>query len=188
MTLLRAFFVICLLFLSACGVRENPWFANFEEVRESYGLADAPLLPMRPRRDVLNISVGFEESGGDGRFIWPASGYLLATFGAQEGGLHNDGVNIALPPGSPVRAIASGRVVYVGNELKGYGNLLLIAHADDWVSAYAHNREILVRRGDTVDQGDVVARSGSSGNVVEPQLHFELRRGSDAVDPMQYMG
>lgn len=178
---------MCLLFLSACGGWEKPWFADFNEVQESYGLADVPL-PMRPLRNMANVSVGLEENGGNGRFIWPARGNLLAGFGAQEGGLHNDGINIALPPGSPVRAIASGHVVYVGNELRGYGNLLLIAHADDWVSAYAHNREILVQRGDTVAQGDVVARSGSSGNVVEPQLHFELRRGSRAVDPMQYMG
>lgn len=187
MTSPRAFVVMCLLFLSACGGGEKPWFADFDKVRESYGLSDAPL-PMQPLRNAPNISVGFEEKGSDAHFIWPAHGKLLASFGAQEGGLHNDGINIALPPGSPVHAIASGHVVYVGNELKGYGNLLLIAHADNWVSAYAHNGEILVRRGDMVAQGDVVARSGSSGNVAEPQLHFELRRGSRAVDPMQYMG
>ena len=187
MTPLRALVVMCLLPLTACGGGEKPWFADFNEVRESYGLSDVPL-PLQPFRNAPNIAVGFEEKSDDVRFIWPARGSLLAGFGAQEGGLHNDGINIALAPGSPVRAIASGHVVYVGNELRGYGNLLLIAHADDWVSAYAHNGEILVQRGDMVVQGDVVARSGSSGNVVEPQLHFELRRGSRAVDPMQYMG
>lgn len=187
MTSPRTFIAICLLSLSACGGGEKPWFADFEEVQESYGLSDVPF-PMQPLRNAPNTSVGFEESGSDADFIWPARGKLLADFGAQEGGLHNDGINIALPYGSPVHAIASGRVVYVGNELKGYGNLLLIAHADNWVSAYAHNAEILVRRGDMVLQGDVVARSGSSGNVAEPQLHFELRRGSRAVNPMQYMG
>ena len=187
MTAPRIFIAVCFLLLSACGGGEKPWFADFDEVRESYGLSDAPI-PQQRFRNAPNISVGFEEKSSDVRFIWPARGNLLAGFGAQEGGLHNDGINIALPPGSPVRAIASGRVVYVGNELRGYGNLLLIAHADDWVSAYAHNGEILVRRGDAVTQGDVVARSGSSGNVAVPQLHFELRRGSRAVDPMQYMG
>lgn len=187
MTSPRIFVAVCLLLLSACDRGEKPWFADFDEVQKSYGLADAPI-PMRPIRNAPSISVGFEGSNNNVRFIWPARGNLLAGFGAQEGGQHNDGINIALPLGSPVRAIASGHVVYVGNELRGYGNLLLISHADNWVSAYAHNEEILVRRGDMIIQGDVVARSGSSGNVVEPQLHFELRRGSRAVDPMQYMG
>ena len=179
-----AFF--CLLLLPSCGGGEKPWFVDFDEVRETYGLSDTPL-PMRPLRDDSDVSVG-STATDDARFIWPARGRLLTGFGAQEDGLHNDGVNIALPVGSPVRATASGRVVYVGNELKGYGNLLLIVHSDNWVSAYAHNDEILVQRGDEVVQGAVVARSGSSGNVVEPQLHFELRQGARAVDPAKYIG
>jgi murein DD-endopeptidase MepM/ murein hydrolase activator NlpD len=98
--------------------------------------------------------------------------------------LHNDGINIAAPKGTPVRAADNGVVVYVGNELRGFGNLVLIKHADNWVTAYAHNETTLVSRGDKVKRGQAIARVGNSGSVAEPQLHFEIRQGTRAVDPM----
>ena len=104
--------------------------------------------------------------------------------GAGDGGPHNDGINIAAPLGTPVRAIDAGAVAYAGNELKGYGNLVLVRHANGWISAYAHlDDELLVKKGDTVAAGQVIAKVGDTGGVGEPQLHFELRRGKKPVDP-----
>ena len=117
------------------------------------------------------------------KFLWPVDGELLLNFGPKQGGLHNDGINIAAPRGSPVLAAENGVVAYVGNELRGFGNLLLIKHDDGWMTAYAHNEAILVGRGARVERGQIVARVGDSGNVVTPQLHFEIRRGTRAVDP-----
>ena len=92
--------------------------------------------------------------------------------------------NIAAARGAPVRAAENGVVAYAGNELRGFGNLLLIKHADGWTSAYAHNEELLVRRGDRVSRGQVIAKVGSTGNVTSPQLHFEIRDGKKALDPV----
>ena len=125
---------------------------------------------------------------GSGKFLWPVNGKVISPFGTKEGGLHNDGINIAAPLGTPVRAAENGVVVYAGNELRGFGNLLLIRHADGWVSAYAHCDAFLVKRGDQVKRGQVVARVGQTGAVSAPQLHFELRKGAQAVDPMGELG
>lgn len=121
------------------------------------------------------------------RFIWPAEGRILAKFGPSGKGLHNDGINIDVPRGASVRAAENGIVAYSGNELQGFGNLLLIKHADGWMSAYAHNDELLVKRGDQVKRGQVISKAGNSGNVRSPQVHFELRRGTKAVDPLKYL-
>ncbi|MBM3582541.1 MAG: M23 family metallopeptidase, partial [Alphaproteobacteria bacterium] len=102
--------------------------------------------------------------------------------------LRNDGINIAAPKGAPIRAAESGTVAYAGNELRGFGNLLLIRHANGLVTAYAHADEILVKRGDTVSRGQIVARVGNTGGVPSPQLHFEVRQGRRAVDPEPYLG
>jgi len=129
-------------------------------------------------------------SGGalrEGRFPWPVRGRVLGTFGAAANGAHNDGINIAAPAGAPVHAIAAGEVAYAGNELRGYGNLVLIKHAGGWISAYAHCEELLVRKGERVSAGQVIAKVGTSGGVGQPQLHFELRRGQHPVDPRQYL-
>ena len=99
----------------------------------------------------------------------------------------SDGINIALPEGTPVKAAESGVVAYAGNELKGYGNLVLIRHDNGFVSAYANNGDLKVKKGDVIRRGQVVATSGQTGNVSSPQLHFELRKGSTPVDPMQYL-
>ena len=115
------------------------------------------------------------------------NGKIISSFGAKKGGLHNDGINIAAARGAPVRAAENGIVAYAGNELRGFGNLLLIKHADGWTSAYAHNDRLLVRRGDQVRRGQIIARVGSTGSVTSPQLHFELREGSEAIDPLRLL-
>ena len=114
-------------------------------------------------------------------------GPVISAFGAKGKGLHNDGINIRADRGSPVRAAEHGVVAYAGNELRGFGNLLLVRHAGGWITAYAHNDTLLVARGDRVRRGQVIARVGSSGSVTEPQLHFELRKGKRAVDPRKYL-
>ncbi|MEQ8356955.1 MAG: peptidoglycan DD-metalloendopeptidase family protein [Kiloniellaceae bacterium] len=116
-------------------------------------------------------------------FLWPVQGTLLSPFGAKEGGEHNDGINIAAPRGTTVRAAENGVVAYAGDELKGFGKLLLVKHDGGWVTAYAHNDDLLVGPGDSVRRGQSIARVGSSGNVDRPQLHFEVRRGTKAVNP-----
>lgn len=120
-------------------------------------------------------------------FVWPIRGEVLQEFGPMAKGQHNDGVNIAAPRGTPVKAAENGVVAYVGNELKGFGNLLLIKHADGWMTAYAHNDQLLVGKGDQVRRGQQIATVGSSGNVTQPQLHFELRKGTEAVNPSDYI-
>ncbi|WGJ14261.1 peptidoglycan DD-metalloendopeptidase family protein [Methylocapsa sp. D3K7] len=116
-------------------------------------------------------------------FRWPARGRIIQAF--KPGG--NDGINIAVPEGTSVKAAESGVVAYAGNELKGYGNLILIRHPNGFVSAYANTSDIEVKRGETVKRGQTIAKSGQSGNVASPQLHFELRKGTTPVDPTQYL-
>lgn len=117
------------------------------------------------------------------RFVWPAKGPILSDFGPKQNGLHNDGINIAMPPNGPVYAAGSGIVSYAGNGLRGYGNLLLIRHEGGWVTAYAHNAELLVKKGDHVTRGQQIARAGRTGGVAQDQLHFEVRKGAKAVNP-----
>lgn len=123
-----------------------------------------------------------------GGFIWPVSGRVLSKFGTLGKGLQNDGINILARRGTPVRAIQNGVVAYSGNELRGFGNLLLIKHSGGWISAYAHNDQLLVKTGQKVRRGQVISRVGSTGSVDRPQLHFELRRKNRAVDPERYLG
>jgi murein DD-endopeptidase MepM/ murein hydrolase activator NlpD len=120
-------------------------------------------------------------------FRWPVKGRIISGFGTKPDGGHNDGVNISVPQGTSVKAAENGVVAYAGNELKGYGNLVLVRHANNWVSAYANNEAILVKRGDKVRRGQVIAKAGTTGSVSQPQVHFELRKGSRPVDPTKYM-
>jgi murein DD-endopeptidase MepM/ murein hydrolase activator NlpD len=124
-------------------------------------------------------------SANSADFRWPARGRVISGFG---GTANNEGINIAVPEGTPVKAAEAGTVAYAGSEVKGYGNLVLIRHDNGFVSAYAHNGEISVKRGDKVKRGQVVAKSGQSGNVTSPQLHFEIRKGSTPVDPIPHLG
>ena len=120
-------------------------------------------------------------------FIWPVKGRVISGFGAKAGGLRNDGINIAAARGTPVKATENGVIAYAGNELRGFGNLLLIKHSGGWVSAYAHTGKMLVKRGDRVRKGQQIATVGSTGGVKDPQLHFELRRGNRVLDPRKYL-
>jgi murein DD-endopeptidase MepM/ murein hydrolase activator NlpD len=124
---------------------------------------------------------------GGSDFRWPVRGRVISGFGAKPNGQTNDGVNISVPEGTEIKAAEGGVVAYAGNELKGFGNLILIRHAGEWVTAYAHASEILVKRGDVVRRGQTIARSGKTGSVTTPQLHFEVRRGASPVDPLDHL-
>lgn len=126
-------------------------------------------------------------AGATPRFDWPLSGRIVSGFGAKPGGRFNDGVNLDATAGEAVRAAADGIVAYAGNAVAGFGNLILVKHADGWVSAYAHNAALLVARGRKVARGEAIARAGATGAVTAPQLHFELRRGRAAVDPLKHL-
>ena len=142
-------------------------------------------MPENPTAD--NTVKAAEPAGGLTSFRWPVRGRVIATFGPSPNGLQNDGINVAVPEGTPIKAAEDGVVAYAGNELKGYGNLVLLRHSNGFVTAYAHASDILVKRGDTVKRGQVIAHSGQTGNVTSPQLHFEIRKGSTPVDPSQYL-
>jgi len=128
-----------------------------------------------------------EATGALPTFRWPVRGKVIAGYGAKTNGKSNDGINLAVPEGTPVKAAEDGVVAYAGNELKGYGNLVLVRHANGYVTAYAHASELLVKRGDSIKRGQVIAKSGQSGEVASPQLHFEIRKGSTPVDPLQFL-
>ena len=122
-----------------------------------------------------------------GRFVWPLEGPLLSSFGAKDGGRYNDGINIGAAKGANFVAAADGIVAYAGDAIEGFGNLILIKHGDEWVTAYAHADALLVTRGQRVKRGDVIGRVGNSGSVSEPQLHFEVRRGRTPLNPLQQL-
>ena len=128
-----------------------------------------------------------EATGALPTFRWPVRGKVITAYGAKANGKANDGINLAVPEGTPVKAAEDGVVAYSGNELKGYGNLVLVRHANGYVTAYAHASELLVKRGDTIKRGQIIAKSGQSGEVGSPQLHFEIRKGSSPVDPLQFL-
>ncbi len=146
-------------------------------------IAPAPVEKVARSQPAVQPSSPVASSG----FRWPANGRVISTYGRKSNGMRNEGINIAVPEGTRVRSAESGVVAYAGNELKGYGNLVLVRHKNGWVTAYAHNKELFVKRGDTVKRGEVIAKSGQTGSVKTPQLHFEVRKGANAVDPMKYL-
>lgn len=145
--------------------------------------AKKPVIDTMPTATVHEDGVKSVVEAAMPEFRWPARGRIVQAFKIGR----NDGINIALPEGTSVRAAEAGVVAYAGNQLKGYGNLVLIRHPNGFVTAYANNAELDVKRGEAVKRGQVIAKSGQTGNVTTPQLHFELRKGSRPVDPTQYL-
>jgi murein DD-endopeptidase MepM/ murein hydrolase activator NlpD len=166
-------------------------------VTQAPGQARIINAPSEPRGEQRTAALGDRRSdaiapapvpeSASSKFRWPARGKVIASFGKRPDGTHNDGINIAIPQGTDVHAAEGGRVAYAGNELKGYGNLVLIRHDNGWVSAYAHADQILVKRDDVIRRGQVIAKAGKTGTVDQPQLHFELRQGAKPVDPLPHM-
>ena len=122
-----------------------------------------------------------------GNFAWPVQGSIISQFGVSGNGRRNDGINISASKGTSIKAAENGVVAYCGNELKGFGNLILVKHSDGWVTAYAHADKISVKKGMTVKKGQIIGEVGNTGNVKTPQLHFEVRKGTKAVNPINYL-
>jgi murein DD-endopeptidase MepM/ murein hydrolase activator NlpD len=120
-------------------------------------------------------------------FHWPVRGQVIAGFGSKADGERNNGIDIAVPENTPIKAADDGVVIYSGNELKSFGNLLLVRHSNNYITAYARAKELRVKRGDTIKSGDIIGMSGRTGNIDTPQIHFEIRKGSTPVDPMQLL-
>lgn len=121
------------------------------------------------------------------KFSWPVRGTIVSKFGTIGKGRANDGINIKAARGTVVKAADAGTVAYAGNELKGFGNLILVRHNDGWITAYAHNDRLLVKKGQKVRRGEKIATVGATGGVNSPQLHFEIRAGKKAVNPVAYL-
>ncbi|MDZ4791349.1 MAG: LysM peptidoglycan-binding domain-containing M23 family metallopeptidase [Hyphomicrobiales bacterium] len=145
----------------------------------------AALAPEKDASDCEDLLANPQPRSSD-TFRQPVEGLVISKFGNKDDGTINDGVNYAVPKGTPVKAAENGVVTYVGTEIAGFGNLILIRHAGDFVSAYAHNDEVLVKRCDIVKRGQVVAKAGATGTVSKPQLHFELRKASKPVNPEEF--
>lgn len=163
-------------------------------------LPDKPEAPASSRQDWAKQAatstprIGMSAApGGDSasaarpRFIWPVRGEVISGFGPKNGGERNDGINIAAPEGEPIFAAAGGQVVYAGNELPGYGNMVILRHEGGWKTAYAHAGSLAVKKNDRVRQGDLIAYVGTSGGVKTAQLHFGVREGTKPVNPVDYM-
>ncbi|WP_165644350.1 murein hydrolase activator EnvC family protein, partial [Oharaeibacter diazotrophicus] len=150
-------------------------------------IAPQPVRPAPSTPAPSASSSAVADAAANGSFRWPVRGRVVSGYGVKANGERNDGINIEVPEGTPIKAAEGGEVIYAGNELKGYGNLVLIKHPSGFVSAYAHASEILVQRGDTIMRGQTVAKVGATGNVSRPQLHFELRQGNRPVDPLPFL-
>jgi murein DD-endopeptidase MepM/ murein hydrolase activator NlpD len=160
--------------IAAAGPQQSARLAQAAPTAEENEAAEAPVKAS-------------EATGALPTFRWPVRGKVITSYGAKTNGKSNDGINLAVPEGTPIKAAEDGVVAYSGNELKGYGNLVLVRHSNGYVTAYAHASELLVKRGDSIKRGQVIAKSGQTGEVGSPQLHFEIRKGSSPVDPLQFL-
>jgi murein DD-endopeptidase MepM/ murein hydrolase activator NlpD len=120
------------------------------------------------------------------KFLFPIKGQIVSKFGPKKGGLYNDGINIKANEGAKIKASEDGVVAYVGNELKGYGNLIIIKHSGGWITAYGHLSKTLIKKSDRVKKSQIIGAAGSTGNVSFPQLYFGIRKGREAMNPENY--
>ncbi|WP_342343882.1 peptidoglycan DD-metalloendopeptidase family protein [Chthonobacter albigriseus] len=159
-----------------------------QPVAQQTQVASLEPTPPAAAQPQVNKPVGTQvAAAATGTFRWPVRGRVISGFGTKANGERNDGLNIEVPEGTPIKAAEGGTVIYAGNELKGYGNLVLVKHPNGFVSAYAHASEILVKRGDAVMRGQTLGKVGATGNVTRPQLHFEIRNGNRPVDPIPHL-
>ncbi len=150
---------------------------------EQVAAAPAPSLskPLAP-----NIAVATPRNFS-GQFAWPVAGTVISKFGPSGAAERNDGIEIAVPLGTPVKAASDGVVAFVGDGVAGYGGLILIRHGGGWITAYGRASEATVTRGQSVKQGQVIGRTGDFGNTARPQLHFQIRQGRVPVNPMNHL-
>lgn len=165
------------------GAAEGQVGAPPRQIAATHEAEPVSYLPVEKRREDVTVASLPAPTHAES-FEWPLQGRIISAFGAKMNGERNDGINIASDYGIPIHAAAAGTVTYAGNELKGYGNLVLIKHDDGYVTAYAHAENLVVNRGEIVRAGQVIGYVGDTGGVPAPQLHFEIRRGKVPVDPL----
>lgn len=174
-------------------VQAKPLSSSSSQTASNTRVSGLPMPVQRPNGSTSATRVAssnnktFTPSKRQPHFAWPLKGNVISSFGPKQGGLQNDGINISASEGSSIQSAEEGVVVYAGNELKGYGNLLLIKHNGGYLSAYAHAKDLLVGKGDAVAKGQKIATVGSTGHVDKPQLHFSIRKGRTAVNPTTYL-
>jgi murein DD-endopeptidase MepM/ murein hydrolase activator NlpD len=163
---------------------ETPRTCNYEGPHDCIGTIKQKITRYTLSPDYLNYKRHqIDDSDSQPEFIWPLQGQIIQVFSAG----NNDGINISTPEGTEVKATEGGEVAYADHELADYGDMVLIRHPNGFVSAYAHNSELMVGKGDKVKRGQVIAKSGKSGKADLPQLHFELRKGSTPVNPILFL-
>ena len=167
----------------AKAAKEAAQKAAAAEKTEKVAAKEAPKVAAAPAKSEPAATGSVADAAASESFRWPAKGRVISGYGTSG----NEGINIAVPEGTPVKAAEEGTVAYAGSDVKGYGKLVLVRHANGYVSAYAHNGELDVKPGDKVKRGQTIAKSGASGNVTSPQLHFEIRKGGSPVDPMSQL-
>ena len=149
---------------------------------KSSGGAAAKKISSNPAQKLPTIT-----ARSSSKFSWPVRGKILSDYGAKSNGLFNDGINISAKQGTPVVAAENGVVAYAGNEVKGMGNLIIIQHDAGWMTVYAHMDSLNVKRGIRVKVGQKIGAVGQTGKVNSPQLHFEIRKGTKAYNPGEYL-
>lgn len=173
---------------AAGGNSTQPTMLNGSGGSQSTSLGQGSQYTQVATRNTNDVAAGKPAvASGSDKLRWPVHGRIITGFGQRADGTHNDGINLSVPLGTSVHAAESGTVAYAGAELKGYGNLILLRHDNGWVTAYAHNDQLMVKRGDKVQRGQVIATAGRTGSVDQPQVHFELRQGSKPVDPVPFL-
>lgn len=168
----------------------GPKVASLGEDKRTASDAPQPSAAPTPaveHKHAQKVAAAAPAAVSSGKLRWPVKGKVLSGYGQRSDGTHNDGIDVAVPMGTDVHAADSGVVAYAGSELKAYGSLVLVRHDNGWVTAYAHNDQILVKHGDKVKRGQVLAKAGKSGQVDQPQVHFELRQGPKPVDPIPFL-
>ncbi len=143
--------------------------------------------PKKYSKSYSKVLLPTPQARSSSKFLLPLKGSIISKFGTIGKGRHNDGINIKASRGDKIRSAENGVVAYAGNEIKGFGNLLLIKHSGGWMTAYAHNHELKVKKGDKVKRGQIISTVGSTGSVTTPQLHFEIRKGKRARNPLKYI-
>ena len=139
------------------------------------------------KKKIENRKIVILRDKKNSKFIWPVRGKLLSKYGKSKEGFYNDGINIDSKKGTKVISSQAGKVIYCGNEIPGYGNLILIKHSKNWITAYAHLNEVFTEKGKKVSKGEIIGSVGNTGNVRSPQLHFEIRKGKESVNPLKLL-
>jgi murein DD-endopeptidase MepM/ murein hydrolase activator NlpD len=165
--------------------KQSPKMAQVEPAASARVVT--PAADPTPEPKTTSSTTAASNASGTPSFRWPVKGRVIEGFGKKGNGQQNDGINVAVPEGTPIKAAEDGVVAYAGNELKGFGNLVLVRHQNGYVTAYAHASELGVKKGETIKRGQVIGKAGATGNVQSPQLHFGVRRGATPVDPTQYL-